>query len=52
VAFEEQIRQTFELPPVNKDLIKNFLVREKRSENLENWNCDVEDVAITIPIHY
>ena len=46
VAFEEQIRPTFELPPVNKDLIKRFLVREKWSEKLENWNCDVEDDSI------
>ena len=46
VNFEEQVRPTFQLPPINKDLVKNFLVREKWLEKLENWKCDVEDEAL------
>ena len=46
VPFEEQLRPTYELPPVNKDLVKRFLVSEKWSEKLENWNHNVEDDGI------
>ena len=46
VDWEEQIRPTFQLPTINKDLVKNFLAREKWPEKLENWNCDVEDDAL------
>ena len=46
VPFQEQIHPTYQLPPVNKDLVKRFLLREKWPEKLENWKCDVEDEGI------